>query len=83
MGLPPWGLHPGGSAFCIRGPLSPGESASRRGLPLGEGSASGEEVGQTPDTWDTTGYGQQLGGTHPTIMFSCFQLFLFGWHVGG
>ena len=23
-----------------------------------------------PDTWDTTGYGQQVGGMHPTGMFS-------------
>ena len=26
-----------------------------------------------PDTWDTTGYGQQAGGTHPSGMYSCFQ----------
>ena len=24
-----------------------------------------------PDTWDTKGYGQQAGGTHPTGMLSC------------
>ena len=24
-----------------------------------------------PDTWDTTGYGQQAGGMHPTGMRSC------------
>ena len=23
------------------------------------------------DTWDTTGYGQQAGGTHPTGMYTC------------
>ena len=23
------------------------------------------------DTWDTVGYGQQAGGTHPTEMHSC------------
>ena len=29
-------------------------------------------VGQTlPHTWDTVGYGQQVGGTHPTGMLSC------------
>ena len=31
-------------------------------------------VGQTSPpqhTWDTTGYGQQAGGTHPTGMLSC------------
>ena len=25
------------------------------------------------DTWDTTGYGQQADGTHPTGMHSCFM----------
>ena len=25
------------------------------------------------DTWDTTGYGQQAGGTHPTEMHSCLS----------
>ena len=24
-----------------------------------------------PSTWDTTGYGRQAGGTHPTGMHSC------------
>ena len=24
------------------------------------------------DTWDTTRYGQQADGTHPTVMLSCF-----------
>ena len=29
-------------------------------------------VGQNPqDTWDTTGYGQRAGGTHPTGILSC------------
>ena len=28
------------------------------------------------DTWDTTGYGQQAGGAHPTGMHTCFQGFL-------
>ena len=23
------------------------------------------------DTWDTMGYGQQVGGTHPTGMHTC------------
>ena len=34
---------------------------------------------QTPceihDTWDTTVYGQQAGGTHPTRMHSCSLFF--------
>ena len=28
-------------------------------------------VGTLPPTWDTTGYGWQVAGTHPTGMFSC------------
>ena len=28
----------------------------------------------TPDTWDTMGYGQQAGSTHPTGMPSCLIL---------
>ena len=34
----------------------------------------GRELGRPPwppDTWDTTGYGQRAGGTHPTGMHSC------------
>ena len=35
-------------------------------------SAERGGVGQTPgDTWDTKGYGQQAGRTHPTGMLSC------------
>ena len=31
--------------------------------------------GQTPrDAWDTTGYGQQAGGMHPTGMHSCLYV---------
>ena len=26
------------------------------------------------NTWDTTGYGQQAGGMHPTGMHSCFNI---------
>ena len=44
------------------------------GLYLG-GSASRVGFGQTPPpfryTWDTTGYDQEAGGTHPTGMISC------------
>ena len=35
----------------------------------GAGGAASGGVGQTPP--DTTGYGQQSGGTHPTGMHSC------------
>ena len=31
---------------------------------------------QTPLLRDTTGYGQQAGGTHPTGMHSCIVMFL-------
>ena len=39
----------------------------------GVGSAlEGGGWADTPrDTWDTTGYGQQVGGTHPTRMHFC------------
>ena len=30
----------------------------------------------TTDTWDTTGYGQQAGDTHPIGMYSCLNLHL-------
>ena len=52
------------------GSLHPGRSA------LGVVCIQGvcvKGVGQTPqDTWDTTRYGQQASGTHPTVMLSCF-----------
>ena len=28
-----------------------------------------------PRTWDTTGYGRQVGGTHPTGMLSCLYCY--------
>ena len=62
------GLHPG--RVCIQD----------GGLPIGWGSASrgsasgGCGLGTPPkDTWDTTGYGQQVDGTHPTGMHSCYM----------
>ena len=50
------------------GGLHPGGWADTPGLPTGVWA-------DTPprDTCDTTGYGQQAGGTHPTGMYSCFQ----------
>ena len=68
-GLPLGGvcIQWGGSASRGRG-LHPGSWANSPGLPTG--------VWADPplrDTWDTTGYGQQAGGTHPTGMYSCFQ----------
>ena len=52
------GLHPGD--------LHPGGSASRA-FCIGGGG-----VGQTfpQDTWDATGYGEKVSGTHPTEMTS-------------
>ena len=43
-------------------------------------AAISKEVGIHPclihGTWDTTGYGRQAGGMHPTRMLSCFVFFL-------
>ena len=64
-----------GFPACITGHMTRG-SASRglEGLHLW-GSASGGRLGRPPqDTWDTIGYGQQEGGTHPTGMNSCIIL---------
>ena len=54
------GLHPGGLHPRWRG------SASRE-----RGSAFGGWPDRPSDTWNTTVYGQQAGGTHPTGMHSC------------
>ena len=56
----------GGSASKGRGSASRGGRGGQKGLPLGEGFGR-----PSRDTWDTTGYGQQLGSTHPTGMHSC------------
>ena len=45
----------------------------RQTLPLGRHSA-----GQTLPSLSTTGYGQQAGGTHPTVMHSCLNSILSG-----
>ena len=68
------GPHPRGKLREITQGVSrptPGGVCSR-GVP-----AVGRGVWRPPVT-ATAG-----GGTHPTGMHSCFQLFLFGWHVGG
>ena len=66
-----------GDEVCLRGGLHPGGSASR--AVCLQGGVCIKEVGwQTTllllplprDTWDTKGYGQQAGGTHPTGMLS-------------
>ena len=48
------------------------------GLHPGEGISIvvGGWVWQThADTWDSMGYGEQVSGTHPTEMLSCFDYF--------
>ena len=51
----------GGGLICIQGESASGRvSASRWGW----------AEPPPPDTWDTTGYGQQAGSTHPTGMLS-------------
>ena len=77
------GLHPGESAcggsasrrVCIK---RIGQSPPR--VCLQGGWADTPKVclqvwlGRLPqETWDTMGYGQQVGGTHPTGMHSCFK----------
>ena len=57
-------LFTGGSAS--RGGLHPGGSASRAGL-----HRKGRGLGRSLPKSDTTGRGQQAGGTHPTGMHSC------------
>ena len=57
---------------CLQGGSASWGSASRGGLHPG-GSAFGGGLhpkGEDP-TKDTTGYGKQAGGTHPTGMHSC------------
>ena len=74
------GLHlgGGGSASSGRGSASRGKGSASRGevgLHLGGGRSASRGVRQTPPryTWDTTGYGQRAGGTHPTGMHSSCQ----------
>ena len=66
-----WGGE-GGFSACIRDHMTRGSgvSESRGGLHPGG-------VGRFPqDTWDTMGYGQQMGGTNPTGMLSrCYNHF--------
>ena len=47
--------------------ISPWELICLRGLVLIPSQIHG--------TWDTTGYDQQAGGTHPTGMLSCLQFY--------
>ena len=83
--LSTWGVSASGPGGCLPPPPQAdtplGKHAPRQTpLPLGK-----HPPGQTPPLpnacWDTppflvdtTGYGQQAGGTHPTGMHSCFIL---------
>ena len=64
---------------------SSGSASSRRSLHPRGNVQMGVGGGQTPPphTWDTTGYRQQAGGTHPTGMHSCsvINLNLNLWHL--
>ena len=56
------------------GDLPPGVSASEGGLHPGKGLHPELGLGRPPsDIWDTTGYGQQAGSTHPTGMHTCLS----------
>ena len=68
--------------MCHQGDLPPGGPESGWGgvLHLGGGCpASGVYIQggweDPPDTWDTAGYGQQEGDTHPTGIHSCPVVF--------
>ena len=61
-GMHPTGMHSCYRCVCLFMGISTGVSTH----PLGEFPPP------SPDTWDTTGYGQQAGGTHSTRMLSCF-----------
>ena len=61
----PLGRHPLGSNPPGKTPLLEADTPPRGRHP----SLSGHPLGRSPPgTWDTTGYGQQGGGTHPTGM---------------
>ena len=53
----------------LPGQTPPGETPPRQTSP-----------GQTPPVPNTTGYGQQAGGTHPTGMHTCFMNILVQGH---
>ena len=62
----PLGRHP--SSLC-RHPQAPRQTPLR---PLGRHPLPGQtSPGRHPPTSDTTGYGQQAGGTHPIGMHTC------------
>ena len=60
----PWGICIWRNGICILG-----------GWAYPPGSACKVVFEDPLHTWDTTGYGQQAGGTHPTGMHTCSQCF--------
>ena len=70
-------------SFCSRGSATPPEQT-----PLWANTPQADTPGQTPLLQCMLGYGQQVGGTHPTGMHSCFSnichgLSLLEMHSGG
>ena len=63
--------HALGGGVCLPGGCLPGRVSARGGVCLGGGAPPGPEADTTPTTPDTTGNGQQAGGTHPTEVHSC------------
>ena len=61
------GLRPGGDGGLHAG----GEGGLHPGGGLHQGGAD-----PPSPPWDSMGYGQQAGGTHPTGMHSCFHFVL-------
>ena len=69
----------GGGRVCIQGDLHPGGilhpggSASRRSAYRGNLHRGGVCADTPCIQWDTMGYSQQVGGTHPPEMHSCLR----------
>ena len=78
------GLYPRGSAsggVCLWGVNIQGEGGSTLrevSIQMGSASKGGLHLGGVIDKplyyWDTMGYNQQTGSTHPTGMHSCFLM---------
>ena len=54
-------------SYMTRGHLPPPGGSASEGVCI----RGGGWIDPPRDTWDTTGYGQQAGGTHRTEMHSC------------
>ena len=59
-----------GGGVCLQGVYIQSRGSTSRGV-LHPG---GRWTDPPPDIWDTTGFGQQADGTHPTGMHSCCNL---------